>query len=163
MREHVSDVATPAMLDMLEAHCPPGTATLSDARRSIPASERDRFEQLLIDCQRATCWSGIEDPIEIIRSWQEAQMLMPGVGVLPRLEEISFSDAASLKQCIARFVNDASLRDAVVCEQRASIVSRLTYSSTMKRVSRRIGELLSTNRSESFESAIKALNLGKAA
>ena len=38
-----------------------------------------------------------EDPIEVVRWWQEARLLEASACVLPHLDEVSFTDASSLK------------------------------------------------------------------
>ncbi|MDB5173294.1 MAG: hypothetical protein JWN51_2067, partial [Phycisphaerales bacterium] len=89
VRGHVADVAPQAMLDLLNAHCPPDVSDLAQARSHIPPPVRDRFEQLVRDCQRCLCSMGTEDPIEMVRAWEEAQLLDPSAGVLPHLDDIS--------------------------------------------------------------------------
>ncbi len=97
IRQHVSDVAPQAMLDLLEAQCGSHIHRLDQARACVPPPVRDRFESLVKDCVRCLCSIGTEDPIEMVRAWQEARLLVPNAGVLPSLDAVSFSDASSLR------------------------------------------------------------------
>lgn len=144
IREHVSDFAPQEMLDLLETNGGGQVGRLDEARACIPPPLRDRFETLLKDCVRALCWTEAEDPIEVVRAWREAQMLVAGAGVLPQMKAVSFNDPASLRERIARFVHDPELREEITASQRESIVGRLAYAQSMGRVARRIGQLLPT-------------------
>ncbi|MDB5291824.1 MAG: hypothetical protein JWL69_3065, partial [Phycisphaerales bacterium] len=143
VREHVSDVAPQAMLELLESHCPPGISRLADARSQIPATARDQFDRLAQDCRTSLCSMGTEDPIEMVRAWQEAQLIDPSSGVLPHLKDVSFTDAASLRARLERFVHAPQERDRIVGEQRQCILARLTYAAAMERIARQIGRRLS--------------------
>ncbi len=158
IRRHQSDVAPQAMLDLLEDV---GTTarTLESARKAIPQSQREQFEKLVAECTRCLCSTGVEDPIEMVRSWQEAQVLVAGEGVLPHFEQVNFDDAASLRACIERFMSNPQLRSEVVGEQQRSISQRLTYSAGMSRVLSRIERLLS----ETAQASEPRLALGRAA
>src|SRR5205085_10504766 len=109
IRRHQSDIAPQAMLDLLETHAGSAIRTLSAARAALPASKRDEFELLVSECTRCLCSTGTEDPIEMTRLWQEAQVLVPGEGVLPHFEDISFADAPTLRGRIERFKSDRQL------------------------------------------------------
>lgn len=142
VREHVSDTAPAALLNLLHAHCPPGVSDLPAARQAIPLTLRDEFERLVIDSQRALCPTETEDPIEAIRVWEEAQLLAPGERPLPHLDEVSFSDAAQMKARIERFVHAPEARETMVLAQRENILKRLTYLAGVRRITRTMSERL---------------------
>lgn len=163
VRRNIADIAPQAMLDLLETHCGPQTKNLNDARSRIPPPVRDRFERLVKDCRRTLTPLGDEDPIEMVRVWQEANLLVPSAGVLPHLDEISFSDPAELKRCIARFVRDPDLRERIAIEQRQNILGRLTYAAAIERMTERMGELLSAKPQDPFNSRPKIADAAQAA
>jgi len=142
IRQHESDVVPQQMLDLLEQHTDESVRTLAAAPDAIPSGTLDRFEQLLEGCVRTLCSQGTEDPIEMVRHWQEAQILVPGDGILPHFEQVSFADASSLRQRVERFISNPELRQSIIEEQRRSIASRLTYRAGLSRVVSRVAELL---------------------
>ena len=142
VRRHPADVAPQAMLDLLEEYVGPGVGSLGQTRAKVPPPARDRFESLLRECRRCLCSTGTEDPIEMIRAWQEAELLVAGEGVLPHSGDVSFADAESLRRLVGRFARDAAAREAVVRAQWLSVERRLTYAAGMGRVARQIGEKL---------------------
>ncbi|HEX5244777.1 MAG TPA: hypothetical protein VFW23_16050 [Tepidisphaeraceae bacterium] len=142
IRQHESDVVPQQMLDLLEQHADESVRTLAAARNVMPSGALDRFEQLLSGCIRTLCSQGTEDPIEMVRHWQEAQILVPGDGILPHFEQVSFTDAATLRQRIEHFISNPELRQSIIEEQRRSIASRLTYRAGLSRVVSRVAEFL---------------------
>ncbi|MDB5329017.1 MAG: hypothetical protein JWP03_168 [Phycisphaerales bacterium] len=163
VRNHVADVAPQAMLDLVEAYCPSDVGDLAGARKHMPPPVRERFEQLAQDCGRSLCSMGTEDPIEMVRAWQEARLLEPFAGVLPHLDEISFSDAASLRARVERFVRDADGRERIVAVQRQNILGRLTYGASMARVARRIGQILPAASQAASAATARKFDMGSAA
>ncbi|MDB5172686.1 MAG: hypothetical protein JWN51_1459, partial [Phycisphaerales bacterium] len=115
------------------------------------------------DCQRCLCSMGTEDPIEMVRAWEEAQLLDPSAGVLPHLDDISFSDAATLRSRVERFVHDADERERIVAAQRENILGRLTYGAAMARVAGRIGRILPCTPLETPIPAVLKTDMGFAA
>jgi len=142
IREHESDVVPQQMLDMLEQYGDASVRTLPAARGAIPSSASNEFEQLVQGCIRTLCSQGSEDPIEMVRHWQEAQILAPGEGILPHFQQVSFTDAASLRQRTEHFVSNPELRQSIIEEQRRSIASRLTYRAGLSSVVSRVAKLL---------------------
>jgi hypothetical protein len=143
IREHLADVAPQAMSDLLAAHCPPEVGSLLQARAAVPYSERDRFDALVDDCRRCLCPTDTEDPIEVVRSWEQAEMLVPGKGVLPHLHQVAFTDEATLTEKMETFLSDAARREEIAACQRASVSSRLTYAAGMRRTVKTIHRRLS--------------------
>lgn len=146
IRQHESDVVPQQMLDLLEQHADESVRTLAAARDAMPSGALNRFEQLLQGCIRTLCSQKTEDPIEMVRHWQEAQILVPGDGILPQFEQVSFTDAATLRQRIEHFISNPELRQSIIEEQRRSIASRLTYRAGLSRVVSRVAELLEQTR-----------------
>lgn len=153
VRQHISDTAPQAMADLLQQHGLFNAGNLPEARQAMPNSARPLFEKLVQDCERCLCSTGAEDPIEMIRAWEEAQLICVGNGVLPRLGDISFSNAAELRERLSRFAKDPDLRERITAVQRQDIANRLTYRSNMMRVARRIGELLPASSSQAASSS----------
>ncbi|HZK79875.1 MAG TPA: hypothetical protein VFC46_02385 [Humisphaera sp.] len=148
VRHHVTDTEPQALLDLLETSGGSDANCIDDARRRIAPSMRERFEQLVAESRRALCPMGNEDPIEVIRMWQEARLLEPSTGVLPHLDEVSFSDSASLRSRLERFAHEPDLRERITADQRQSILGRLTYKAAIARITQRIGQLLSEDQSQ---------------
>ena len=142
IREHESDIVPQQMLDLLEQHADESVRTLAAARDAMPSGASDRFEHLLQGCIRTLCSQGTEDPIQMVRHWQEAQILMPGEGILPHFQQVSFADAPSLRQRVEHFISNPGLRQSIIEEQRRGIASRLTYRAGLSRVVSRVAEFL---------------------
>jgi hypothetical protein len=134
VREHVADVAPQAMCDLLSEYCSPDVRTLLEARASVPPPARGHFDEVVADCRRSLCPSGMEDPIEVVRSWEHAELLVPRRGVLPHLRDVSFTDEATLTEKMATFLNDTELRRGIAADQRASVSARLTYEAGLRRM-----------------------------
>jgi hypothetical protein len=145
VREHLADVSPQAMSDLLATFCPLDVRTLLEARASVPQSARGRFDALVDDCRRCLCPTGTEDPIEVVRSWEHAELLVPRHGVLPHLHDVTFTDEATLLQRMDGFLNDADQRAAIAAAQRASVSARLTYAAGMRRMLDTIHRRLSAN------------------
>ena len=145
VRPHKADVAPQAMSDLLHEHFEPSVRTLRAARTAAPPPVRGRFESLVTRCREVLCFtqSEDEDPVSIVRDWEEAQLLVPGRrGVLPRLEETTFRDQNELADRVRRFVADPVLRAQIAAEQRQSVAGRLGYAAGMRRVARTIGRMI---------------------
>ena len=142
IRQHESDVVPQQMLDLLEQYADASVRTLPAARGAIPSRASNEFEQLVHGCTRTLCSQGSEDPIEMVRHWQEARVLVPGEEILPHFDQVSFIDAASLRQRIHQFIWNFELRQSMIEEQQRSIASRLTYRAGLSRVVSRVAELL---------------------
>lgn len=146
IRQHESDIVPQQMLDLLEQYADASVRTLPAAHAAMPSSASDQFEQLVQGCIRTLCSQGSEDPIEMVRHWQEAQILVPGEGILPHFDQVSFTDSASLRQRIEQFIANPELRQSIIDEQQQSIASRLTYRAGLSRVVSRVAELLEKSR-----------------
>ncbi|HWE04038.1 MAG TPA: glycosyltransferase, partial [Tepidisphaeraceae bacterium] len=163
VRHHVADTAPQALLDLLETNCGPEVNGVEEAQARISDSTRARFETLVGETRRALCPMGTEDPIEVIRVWQEARLLEPRGGVLPHLDAISFSDAVSLGTRLERFARDPDLREEITADQRRSILARFTYAAAIRRITHRMGQLLGEERSKTSPGLRAPLGIGYAA
>ena len=142
VRRHISDIAPQQLLHLLQTHCSPATQTTLHARSQMPPDVQDKFEILLKSCWKTLTPFGDEDPIEMVRTWHEAGLLVSSGEVLPHLDTVSFSDARELKDRIAHFIAQPDLRESRVADVRKSIASRLTYAAAMKRAASQMGKLL---------------------
>jgi hypothetical protein len=146
VREHLADVAPQAMSDLLAAHCPRQVASLPRARASIPPEAREAFDVLADGCRRCLCATGTEDPIEVVRSWEQAELLVPGRGVLPHLGEVSFTDESTLRERLETFLSHPGRCEQIAAAQRAGVCERLTYESGMRRTIETIRQRLSAGK-----------------
>jgi hypothetical protein len=154
VRSHPSDVAPQAMSSLLLQHFPESVRTLAAARAVAPPPVRDRFESLVRACRRCLCPMGDEDPIEMVRAWETAELLVPGAGaVLPGLQDVSFDSAAGVRSLIERFARDREARGALAVRQRESVAARLSYAAGMGRVGRTVAGLLDRTATESRATA----------
>ena len=85
----------------------------------------------------------------MVRDWQESGQLVAGEGPLPRLDDVGFHDAATLRERIERFMLDPGSRESVAAVQRRSVADRLTYDAGLRRVVMRMHELLCETATES--------------
>src|SRR5947209_7796530 len=96
IREHPSDVAPQVLLDLLEAHCGANAWSVAEASGRIPSGARDSFNSILLECERCLCSMRTEDAVEMVRTWQEAELLVAGEGVLPAFEDVRFRSRQEL-------------------------------------------------------------------
>jgi hypothetical protein len=134
------------MSDLLAAHCPPQVTSLPGARANIPPEAREAFDDLAEDCRRCLCATGTEDSIAVVRSWEQAELLVPGRGVLPHLGEVSFTDESTLRERLETFLSHPGRREQITAAQRAGIRERLSYESGMRRTIETIRERLTAGK-----------------
>lgn len=154
IREHLSDVAPQAMMDLLAQNDADDAMTVAEARAALAAATpdvRSRFESLLQDCRDCLCNSGVEDAVEYVRSLQEIGFLVRGEGVLPAFGQVSFRDAGSLREQIRRFAGRPDERARFTALQRQSVIQRFTYRAGIERVIRTVAQRLASNSTPSFE------------
>jgi hypothetical protein len=142
VRSHPADVAPQAMSNLLHGHFPESVRTLAAARAVAPPPVRDRFESLVAACRRCLCSMGDEDPIEMVRDWEAAELIVPDGDVLPGLPEVTFANVAQARTLIERFAGDAAARSNLSARQRESVMSRLSYTAGMRRVGDTVAALL---------------------
>ena len=110
--------------------------------KDLPLSRRDEIKRLT-DAINAMTLDGDNDPIKTYRRHQEE-----GVeylyNVLPRHDEVTFSDQKSLRAKVVSFLADSDRRVDVAEAQRGFVESTLTYESGLRRVLDRMARLIET-------------------
>ena len=121
----------------------PATArTLDEARSQISAELRPSFEAHL---QRITQWADLPTGLDALQLYRKdvAEGLDYVYTVPPRLDDVIFHDAASVRAQITRYLSDAALRQEIARAQREYVETYFTYEAGMQRVLRRIRALIS--------------------
>ncbi len=146
VRDHPTHQWLPRITRFLDTHFVgrhDQVQSMHDARRLIDPVHRDELEQII---SQAACLSFADDadPIRQTRCWQrsDAAPPEPGDSVLPRLDEISFTDKNSCQALLERYLDDAESRRAITEVQRLAVEQRLTFTANMRRITRHIGRLI---------------------
>ena len=127
VRDHPANHFAADMLAFMKAHLPEQINSMEAARRALNATALDELENLL---RRYRVLSPAGDPIARIR-----EAVHPGLtSKLPRLQEVSFSDADNLAAKLQRFVEEPKLRRHIADDQRRFVERYFTYESNMRRV-----------------------------
>ncbi len=139
VRHNPVDTGPQALLDLLESRFGADVRTLRDAAAMIarlgnPPGLASELARAVVLTRTYLCPSDADDPVECVRTFQEAGLIAPFRETLPRLSEVSFSSPAQLAERVDRFLNDPTARAAVSAEQAASVRSRLSYTAGMRRV-----------------------------
>lgn len=108
----------------------------------------------LLEQARCLCFGDHDDPVEQVRAYERAGVVVAGQPLLPRLDEVSFGDAAACRNRIERFMRSPELRRSIVTEQREMVMSRLTVTEGMKRALARVRERLCEEASASSPLAL---------
>jgi hypothetical protein len=135
VREHLFNTLPQEIGLFLNAHLPRDIETIDQARQSLAGELLEAFEQLMA---RSQALFELGDPVEIVRGWQNSQLLSDAPHAMPHLPEISFQDEASFGERVMRFVADRPARSAIAEAQRRFIENRLTYSAALRRA---VGEM----------------------
>ena len=142
IRRHPSDTLLQELADFLHVRGAGDAESIEAARDLIDTADHDAFDALLDRCR---CLSELGQPIDIVQWVQcccQAGAIVPGREVLPNLDDVSFDDAAGVRQCIEQFTNGHEQRAAIAEAQRRSIEDRLSYTAGIARVLRRIASLI---------------------
>ena len=138
VREHPTDVLMPRLLQLLDDD----SQTVAEALEAA-GDRRGELEALLKDARHLTDLGMPIDLVSWLRCGQRGELLNTSGSALPRLDKISFSDSASLRTRIERFIKDPAARRYVAGQQRQSVEHRLSYTAGLRRALARIGRLLS--------------------
>jgi hypothetical protein len=133
IREHPVNRIPAAFTAFVEANFDPSVQTTENASRVVSAELRPEFARLLNQYRKLI---DVADPVHRVRTFKERAL----VAKLPHLDDVSFSDQASFRERIDRFVNDRGARDAITAVQRQFVMDRFTYTAHMKRVVNEIRE-----------------------
>lgn len=119
----------------------PGAAdSLAQARKHLDESRRRELDALL--AQHAHCLGKALPDLLAARCLSRARGLDFLDRGLPRLDEVSFDDAASARRLIEQFIHDAPLRAQIAREQEAFVQRHLTYEGGLRRVMGEVRALL---------------------
>ena len=152
VRSFPGDTAMPRLLEAL----PPGAQTLDEARAQAGA-DPSRLEAALREAECFTSFGSEIDPVAWMREVQQAELIGTSGTLLPGLEEVSFADAASFRDRLTRFIDDAPARRALAREQRESVQHRLSYTAGLRRALARIGRLLSETQAQQNHTPTRAV------
>jgi len=145
VRHHPSDTLMPQLLKLID----PAANTVAEALDAA-GGKRAELEALL---KRAEGLADLGMPIDMVqhlRGSQRAELMNTTGQALPQLNDVSFHDAASLRQHIETYIDYAALRRRVSAAQRESVEHRLSYTAGLRRTLARIGRLLSEEPPDAF-------------
>lgn len=137
VREHTSNTAFQELANLLDEHAGPDAQDLTTARSLIASEWRPALEKLITTCT-PLCYARPADPVRLVRSYQEACVLVPQTTAIPHLDEISFGDPRQCVERITEFLQTPARRARIAEAQWDNIRPRLTFPVAMKRV---IGEI----------------------
>ena len=116
----------------------------------MPAWLLSTFDELL---KRCAFVAELGDPVAVIRSCENAAILLPQQSALPHLDEVSFTDAATFNARVKWMLENPGERIRIAEAQRKNVEDRLSYTAGLGRMVRRIHKLLSTESSAAQVSA----------
>jgi hypothetical protein len=139
MRRHISNFVPYELkraIQQLTTH--DSQLTKEDPHPSPLPEYRARGKELEVLVSEYRRLNEISDPVEHVRGLAEVGALHE----LPRLGEISFSDASDCERVIERFIREPELAERIAGEQRKYVMDHFTYESQMKRIVGQMGELI---------------------
>lgn len=151
IREHPVDRAMGALLGFMHQK---GLASARHSREvlaQLDGVDRERFMELAGAVADCTKTSELDDPVEMMRCFEEARIIEANEPIVPAFDEVAFDSAAVLRDRIERFLNDPEAAGRIVDRQARSIRGRFTYAAGLGRVLGRIGQLLSETGPEIHE------------
>ncbi len=144
-RRSIAEDRAQALANFLHEHADESVETVEQAMEAVPTKYHKELSELVT--RTAQTIDTIHDPIMGTRLCQRIGMLAPHGRVLPRLDEISFQDEATLQACIERFINKPQQRVDIAQAQRQHVEQRMTYPTGMRRMIEQIRELIATETS----------------
>lgn len=152
VRSHPLDALLPE-LERLGRELPDGLDRLDDARRHLRGEALAALESTA-KRYRVLCEHAGADPIALAKG-----MVRQGAGPRlcnpPRLGEVSFRDATTLRRLIARYVHDEPARRAVWREQCGYVERVMTYRGDLPRVLGLMADLLDAEAAETLRSSAR--------
>ncbi|MEM1212954.1 MAG: glycosyltransferase [Planctomycetota bacterium] len=144
VRRFAADTALPRLARFLRRHAP--DARSADAARAMTSADlRPRLEQLLQD---ATPFTDLGHPIDVVdwvQDFHPAGLLSEDDAhdtPVPRLEEVTFSNADDLLALAKRYLDHPKLAAEIAAQQRAAIEDRLSYTAGLQRALHHITDKL---------------------
>ncbi|MEM7164847.1 MAG: hypothetical protein AAF581_05245 [Planctomycetota bacterium] len=137
IREHTSNRVLQQLANLLDQYATPAVHDLASARSQLPAAQQGALEELVTLCL-PLCYATPADPVRLVRSYQEAKVLISQQTSLPYLDAVSFASPAQCRVRIEHFLGAAKTRQSIAAAQWDNIRDRLSFPVAMKRV---IGEI----------------------
>ena len=150
VRAHPADTLMQELTNFLAEHANPKAQSISDAKASISPALHMAFDELL---ERCAFVAELGDPVAVIRSCENAAILVPQQSALPHLDAVSFHDAATFKAKLKWMLDNPAERMRIAEAQRRNVEDRLSYTAGLRRVVNRIYKLLSTEQQVSGRSS----------
>jgi len=152
VRHHPNNVLLQELSNFLRAHVPADAESAEAALAAVADEQRDALAAL-IDRAAGISYAEPPDPVKQVRCWQRAELLIDQPQLLPRLDAVSFTDAATCRQLIEQFVADQRTRRDIADEQRRNIIPRLTFQNTARRLGAFLADRLSAATSSDHAAA----------
>ncbi|MCX5661521.1 MAG: hypothetical protein NTW19_17725 [Planctomycetota bacterium] len=140
VRDHPLDAVNRRIDRFVGDHLGEGAESMAEARRRLDEPLRREFTALIEEHSR--CLGKALPDLLAAKRLSRAQGLEFLDRGLPRLDEVSFDDAASVRRLIKRFIADEPLRREIATEQEGFVREHLTYEGGLRRVMRRVRTLL---------------------
>ncbi|MEM9417960.1 MAG: hypothetical protein AAGA25_02750 [Planctomycetota bacterium] len=137
VRQHPSDTLIPKLLGLID----PEATTVNEALEAA-GPKRSELKALMKKARGLADLGTPVDMVEFLRGCQRAELLNHEGQSLPKLDEVSFHDADSLRQHLETYIDYAALRRRIAAEQRESVEHRLSYTAGLRRTLARIGQLI---------------------
>lgn len=145
VRQHPSDTLMPQLLKRIA----PEANTVGEALDAA-GDARSELEALLKQAEGLADLGMPIDMVQHLRGSQRAELMNTTGYALPQLNDVSFNDAASLRQHIETYIDYAALRRRVSAAQRESVEHRLSYTAGLRRTLARVGRLLAEEPADAF-------------
>ncbi|MEM1108175.1 MAG: hypothetical protein AAGH99_05725 [Planctomycetota bacterium] len=147
VRHHPSDTLMPQLLKRIH---PKAQSVKQALVAAAPGPQHDELKALFKNAEGLADLGMPIDLVQHLRGCQRAELMNTTGEALPKLDEVSFHDADSLRQRLETYIDYAALRRRVAAEQRESVETRLSYTAGLRRTLARIGRLLSEESADAF-------------
>lgn len=138
VRSHPSDTSIARLAGFLERHAP-HARDLAAAVDATAPEHRAELERLAGD--NAFIADRL-DPVELVRVYTDQGLFAGGRLMPPHIDEVSFDSPESLERLVHHFLARPDARRQIVARQREAVAETLSYTAGMRRVVRRLNELL---------------------
>jgi hypothetical protein len=142
VRPAPADVLMPRLAQFLLERCPGTVATVDEARRVLSGASLTALGQQLDEAECLTQLTGPIDLVAWVRCCLHAGVLNGTGEVLPRFDEIAFSDEDELRERVRRFLTNGAARREISARQWQAVEGGLTYEAGLRRIVSEIRTLL---------------------
>ena len=142
IREHPVDRAMPALLDFMNRHALAAAQHSRQVLAQLDGADRQRFMELSRAVADCTKTSELDDPVEMLRCFEEARLVESSEPIVPGYDQVAFDSPTTLRERIERFLADPQAAAWIWEQQAQSIRGRFTYSAGLRRTLGQIGRLL---------------------